>query len=29
MERYNVAKKIAKRAMSEAKGRAYDDLYRN
>jgi hypothetical protein len=29
IERYNVAKKIAKRAMSEAKGQAYDDLYRN
>ncbi|WVZ78087.1 hypothetical protein U9M48_025852 [Paspalum notatum var. saurae] len=27
MERYKVAKKIAKRAVSEAKGRAYDDLY--
>jgi hypothetical protein len=27
IERYKVAKKTAKRAMSEAKGRAYDDLY--
>ncbi|WVZ58983.1 hypothetical protein U9M48_009193 [Paspalum notatum var. saurae] len=27
IERYKVAKKIAKRAVSEAKGRAYDDLY--
>jgi hypothetical protein len=26
--RYKVAKKIAKRVVSEAKGRAYDDLYR-
>ena len=25
--RYRVAKKIAKRVVSEAKGRAYDDLY--
>ena len=28
IERYKVAKKTAKRAVSEAKGRAYDDLYR-
>jgi hypothetical protein len=28
IERYKVAKKTAKRAASEAKGRAYDDLYR-
>jgi hypothetical protein len=28
IERYKVAKKIAKRAVSEANGRAYDDLYR-
>jgi hypothetical protein len=28
LERYKVAKKTAKRAVSEAKGRAYDDLYR-
>ncbi|KAJ1256448.1 hypothetical protein BS78_K023600, partial [Paspalum vaginatum] len=27
IERYKVAKKIAKRAVSEAKGKAYDDLY--
>ncbi|KAJ1294617.1 hypothetical protein BS78_01G159000 [Paspalum vaginatum] len=27
IERYKVAKKIAKRAVSEAKSRAYDDLY--
>jgi hypothetical protein len=27
IERYKVAKKTAKRAVSEAKGRAYDDLY--
>ena len=27
LERYKVAKKTAKRAVSEAKGRAYDDLY--
>jgi hypothetical protein len=26
IERYKVAKKTAKRAVSEAKGRAYDDL---
>jgi hypothetical protein len=28
IERYKVAKKTAKRVVSEAKGRAYDDLYR-
>ena len=28
IERYKVAKKTAKRAVSEANGRAYDDLYR-
>jgi hypothetical protein len=28
IERYKVAKKTAKRAVSEAKGRAYDDIYR-
>ena len=28
IERYKVAKKTAKRAVSEAKGQAYDDLYR-
>ena len=28
IEKYKVAKKTAKRAMSEAKGRAYEDLYR-
>ncbi|ONL97690.1 ABC transporter B family member 25 mitochondrial [Zea mays] len=28
IERYKVAKKTAKRAVTEAKGRAYDDLYR-
>jgi hypothetical protein len=28
IERYKVAKKTTKRAISEAKGRAYDDLYR-
>ncbi|PWZ27042.1 Uncharacterized protein YciO [Zea mays] len=28
IERYKVTKKTAKRAVSEAKGRAYDDLYR-
>jgi hypothetical protein len=28
IERYKVAKKTTKRAVSEAKGRAYDDLYR-
>ncbi|PWZ10019.1 hypothetical protein Zm00014a_016511 [Zea mays] len=27
IERYKVAKKTAKRVVSEAKGRAYDDLY--
>ena len=27
IEKYKVAKKTAKRAMSEAKGRAYKDLY--
>uniref|UniRef100_A0A8I6Z2Q1 Uncharacterized protein n=1 Tax=Hordeum vulgare subsp. vulgare TaxID=112509 RepID=A0A8I6Z2Q1_HORVV len=27
MEKYKVAKKAAKRAMSEARGRAYEDLY--
>ena len=27
-EKYKVAKKYAKRAVSEAKGRAYEDLYR-
>ena len=27
-ERYKVARKTAKRALIEAKGRAYDDLYR-
>jgi hypothetical protein len=27
-KRYKVAKKTAKRVVSEAKGRAYDDLYR-
>jgi hypothetical protein len=29
IERYKVAKKTAKRAVSEAKDRAYDDLYRS
>ena len=28
IEKYKVAKKTAKRAVSEAKGRAYEDLYR-
>jgi hypothetical protein len=28
IERYKLAKKTAKRVVSEAKGRAYDDLYR-
>ena len=28
IERYKVAMKTAKRAVSEAKGRAYEDLYR-
>jgi hypothetical protein len=28
IKRYKVAKKTAKRAVSKAKGRAYDDLYR-
>jgi hypothetical protein len=28
IERYKVAKKTAKRAVSETKGQAYDDLYR-
>jgi hypothetical protein len=28
IEKYKVAKKTAERAVSEAKGRAYDDLYR-
>jgi hypothetical protein len=28
IERYKVPKKTAKRAMSEAKSRAYDNLYR-
>jgi predicted helicase len=27
IERYKLAKKTVNRAMSEAKGRAYDDLY--
>ena len=27
IEKYNVAKKTVKRAVSEAKGRAYEDLY--
>ena len=27
MEKYKVAKKAAKRAVSEARGRAYEDLY--
>ena len=27
IEKYKVAKKTAKRAVSEAKGRAYEDLY--
>jgi hypothetical protein len=27
IERYKVVKRTAKRAMGEAKGRAYDDLY--
>ena len=28
IEKYKVAKKTTKRAVSEAKGRAYEDLYR-
>jgi hypothetical protein len=28
IKRYKVAKKTAKQAVNEAKGRAYDDLYR-
>ena len=28
IEKYKVTKKTAKRAVSEAKGRAYEDLYR-
>ena len=28
IEKYKVAKKTAKRVVSEAKGRAYEDLYR-
>ena len=28
IEKYKVAKKTAKRAVNEAKGRAYEDLYR-
>jgi hypothetical protein len=28
IERYKVAKKTSKQVVSEAKGRAYDDLYR-
>ena len=27
IEKYKVAKRTAKRAVSEAKGRAYEDLY--
>ena len=29
IEKYKVAKKTAKRAVSEAKGRAYEDLYQH
>ena len=28
IEKYKVAKKIAKRAVTKAKGRAYEDIYR-